>query len=443
MLLPHVVIIGGGFGGLRAARDLARAPVRITLLDKSNHHLFQPLLYQVATAGLAAPSIAAPIRHIFARQQNLTVLLDEVMAIDAAASTVQCQHGGALAFDYLVAASGATHSYFGHDEWAVHAPGLKTLADAFEIRKRLLLAFEYAERESDAALRARWLTFAVIGAGATGVEMAGTLAEIARQTLQREFRRIDPREASVVLLEGAARVLPPFAEDLSAKARAQLEGLGVEVRTGCRVTNVDAEGVTFKSDQAQTGSAGGTTATSSRLLASTVVWAAGVAASPLGKTLGAPLDRAGRVLVSPDLSIRGHANVFVIGDLASISTDGKPVPGTAPGAKQMGACAAANIRASLAGAARKPFRFQDVGALATIGRHAAVVQLGPVKLWGLPAWLFWLFVHIFFLIDFRARAVVMFEWAWSYLTFERHARVVAMPGDVVPRDASAAPTARQ
>ncbi len=417
---PHVVIIGGGFGGLRTARDLARAPVRITLIDRSNHHLFQPLLYQVATAGLSAPSIAAPIRHILARQRNLTVLLDEVVAIDPSNSSIQCAAGGALAYDYLVVASGATHSYFGHDEWAAFAPGLKTLADAFEIRKRILLAYERAEREADQAARSRWLTFAVIGAGATGVEMAGTLAEIAHQTLPTEFRRIDPRAARVVLLEGADRVLPPYAPDLSEKARQQLVRLGVEVRTGSRVTGIDAEGVTLEGAE--------------KLRAGTVIWAAGVAASPLGKSLGAPLDRAGRVLVAPDLSVPGHDKVFVIGDLASIVTDGKPVPGTAPGAKQMGACAAANIRASLAGAPRKPFRFQDVGALATIGRHAAVVQIGPVKLSGLPAWLFWLFVHIFFLIDFRARVVVMFEWAWSYLTFERHARVVAAADHAAPPD---------
>lgn len=415
---PHVVIIGGGFGGLRTARDLARAPVRITLIDKSNHHLFQPLLYQVATAGLSAPSIAAPIRHILARQRNLTVLLDEVVAIDAAANSVQCAAGGAVAYDYLVVASGATHSYFGHDEWAAFAPGLKTLADAFEIRKRILLAFEYAEREGDEAARRRWLTFAVIGAGATGVEMAGTLAEIAHQTLPTEFRRIDPRAARVVLLEGAERVLPPYAPDLSEKARHQLVRLGVEVRTGSRVTGIDADGITLEGAE--------------KLRAGTVIWAAGVAASPLGKGLGAPVDRAGRVLVAPDLSVPGHDKVFVIGDLASIVTDGKPVPGTAPGAKQMGARAAANIRASIAGTPRKPFHFQDVGSLATIGRHAAVVQIGPVKLSGLPAWLFWLFVHIFFLIDFRARFVVMFEWAWSYLTFERHARVVALAENAPP-----------
>ena len=413
--LPHVVIIGGGFGGMRAARNLRDAAVRITLIDKSNHHLFQPLLYQVATAGLSAPSIAAPIRHILAQQRNLTVLLDDATQIDAAAKRVMMRHTGALDYDYLVVASGATHSYFGHDDWAPFAPGLKTLADAFEIRKRVLMAFEFAEREADPAKREHWLTFAVIGAGATGVEMAGTLAEIGRKTLGAEFRRIDPKSARVVLLEGADRVLPPYAPDLSEKARRQLHGLGVEVRTSCRVTGIDADGVTFNDGEV--------------LRARTVIWAAGVAASPLGKTLGVPLDRAGRVLVEPDLSVAGHPELFVIGDLASISTGGKPVPGTAPAAKQMGACAAQNIRASLAGTARRAFRYSDAGALATIGRHAAVVEISGVKLWGLPAWLFWLFVHIFFLIDFRARVVVIFDWAWSYLTFERHARVVALPED--------------
>ena len=307
--LPHVVIIGGGFGGMRAARNLRDAAVRITLIDKSNHHLFQPLLYQVATAGLSAPSIAAPIRHILAQQRNLTVLLDDATQIDAAAKRVMMRHTGALDYDYLVVASGATHSYFGHDDWAPFAPGLKTLADAFEIRKRVLMAFEFAEREADPAKREHWLTFAVIGAGATGVEMAGTLAEIGRKTLGAEFRRIDPKSARVVLLEGADRVLPPYAPDLSEKARRQLHGLGVEVRTSCRVTGIDADGVTFNDGEV--------------LRARTVIWAAGVAASPLGKTLGVPLDRAGRVLVEPDLSVAGHPELFVIGDLASISTGGQ------------------------------------------------------------------------------------------------------------------------
>lgn len=416
--LPHILILGGGFGGMWAAQALKPAAVRITLIDKSNHHLFQPLLYQVATAGLSAPSIAAPIRHIFARQENLTVLLGEAVAVDSAVRQVRLVGGGSIGYDMLIVASGATHSYFGNDQWAAVAPGLKTLADAFEIRKRVLLAFEYAEREPDPLLRARWLSFAVIGAGPTGVEMAGTMAEIARQTLSREFRRIDPGAARVVLLEGAPRVLPPYAPDLSDRARAQLQALGVEVRTACRVTAIDADGVTLDGGEV--------------LAAKTVIWAAGVAASPLGRTLGVPLDRAGRVLVEADLSVPGHPEIFVVGDLACVSCDGRQVPGTAPGAKQMGRSAAANIRATLAGKARRPFRYVDYGSLATIGRHAAVVQMGRLKLWGLPAWLFWLFIHIFFLIGFRSRLVVMLDWAWSYLTFERHARVVAMKDEPPP-----------
>lgn len=409
--IPHIVILGGGFGGMRAARGLGRAPVRITLVDKCNHHLFQPLLYQVATAGLSAPSIAAPIRHIFARQKNVSVTLDEAIAVDTGARRVMLREGKPLDYDFLVIATGASHSYFGNDAWAEHATGLKTLADAFEIRKRVLLAFEYAEREADSARQRDWLSFAVIGAGPTGVEMAGTLAEIARMTLATEFRRIDPASARIVLIEGTDRVLPPYSPDLSARARTHLEDLGVEVRTGCRVTGIDADGVALDGRE--------------KLAARTVIWAAGVAASPIVKTLGVPLDRAGRVVVKPDLSVPGHAEVFVIGDLATASWDGKPVPGTAPGAKQMGTCAARNILATLRGGRRTPFRYRDYGALATIGRHAAVVQLGRLKLWGVPAWLFWLFIHIFFLIDFRSRMVVMLDWAWSYFTFERHARVVA------------------
>ena len=408
----HVVILGGGFGGMLTAQGLKHAAVRITLIDKSNHHLFQPLLYQVATAGLSAPSIAAPIRHIFADQKNLTVLLDEATAVDVAARRVRLAHGGVLDYDTLVVATGATHSYFGNEHWARFAPGLKTMADAFEIRKRVLLAFEFAERESDPVKREQWLTFAVIGAGPTGVEMAGTLAEIAHQTLSREFRRVDPGQARVLLIEGAARVLPPYPPELSARAQAQLRALGVEVRSGTRVTDISAAGVTIDGGEV--------------LRAGTVIWAAGVAASPLGASLATPLDRAGRVLVEPDLCVPGHPEIFVIGDLASITCDGTPVPGTAPGAKQMGAWTAKNIRRDLAGQTRQPFRYVDYGSLATIGRHAAVVQIGRLKLWGGPAWLFWLFIHIFFLIGFRSRLVVMLDWAWSYFTFERHARVVAL-----------------
>ena len=408
--VPHVLILGGGFGGLWATRALASAPVRVTLVDRSNHHLFQPLLYQVATAGLSAPDIAAPLRHILRRQANATVLLDDAQAIDPAGKTVRCANG-AIAFDYLIVATGATHAYFGHDDWAVHAPGLKTLADAFAIRQRILAAFEAAEREDDAAKRAPWLNFVVIGGGPTGVELAGTLAEIARHTLPREFRRCDPRSAQVHLLEAGPRVLAAMPESLSANARRQLERLGVNVRTGQAVTAIDAQGVNL-GDQ--------------RIESRTVLWAAGVAASSLGAQLGGQLDRAGRVRVEPDLSVPGHPDIFVIGDLASVvQANGRPVPGIAPGAKQMGTHAAAMIRARLSDRATAPFRYRDYGNLATIGRLAAVVDLGRIKFTGMFAWWFWLVAHLFFLIGFRNRLVVLVDWAWSYWTYQRNARIIA------------------
>ncbi len=413
LTLPHVVILGCGFGGLEAAKALARAPVRVTVIDRCNHHLFQPLLYQVATAGLSAPSIAAPIRHIFRKQRNLTVLMGEAGGIDVARREVLLNDGAQISYDYLIVATGATHSYFGNDAWAVHAPGLKTLEDAFEIRKRILLAFEHAEREESAEARRAWLTFVVIGAGATGVELAGTLAEIARHTLTDEFRRFDSHTARVLLLEGSERVLGAFPETLSQKARLQLERLGVEVRTGARVTGVDASGVQIVESAATT-----------RIESRTVMWAAGVAASPLGRTLGAPLDRAGRVAVEADLSLAGHAEISVIGDLAQARSDGKPVPGVSPAAKQMGKCAAANIIARLAGKPTNAFRYIDYGSLATIGRKAAVALLGKVQLWGFPAWLVWLFAHVYFLIGFRNRIVVMVDWAWAYFSLQRYARIV-------------------
>jgi NADH dehydrogenase len=404
---PHVVIVGGGFAGLAAARGLRRGRVRVTLLDRRNHHVFQPLLYQVATAGLGAPDIAAPIRGILSRQRNTTVLLGEVTAVDAAARTLVLADG-TLGYDYLVLATGATHSYFGHPEWARHAPGLKSLEDALDIRRRMLLAFERAERLDAAAARAEWLTFVVVGAGPTGVELAGTIMELARHTLKRDFRRIDPREARVVLLEGADRVLPPYLPFLSEKARLQLEDLGVEVRTGALVTAVDEHGVAVGAE---------------RLAARTVLWAAGVAASPLGRALGVPVDRAGRVKVEPDLSIPGHPEVFVTGDLALLEQDGAPVPGVAPAAMQMGRHAA---RVILSGK-RAPFRYRDKGSLATIGRKAAVAQIGRLKLWGLLAWMAWLGIHIFFLIGFRNRVVVMLDWAWAYFSYQRHARLILEP----------------
>ncbi len=429
---PRVLIIGCGFGGLAATRALAGAPVDITLVDRSNHHLFQPLLYQVATAGLSAPSIAAPIRHMLRRQRNVTVLMAEVSGIDKARRCVSLADSQVLDYDFLIVAAGATHSYFGRDEWAAHAPGLKTLEDAFRLRGRVLKAFEQAELEPDPGRQAAQLCFVVIGGGPTGVEMAGTLAEIARHTLRDEFRRIDPASARVLLLEGSDRVLQALPPELSAKAEAQLRGLGVEVQTRCRVVGIDAEGVSVQSIAEGAGS--GTGGEARRIAARTVVWAAGVAASPLGRLLEVPLDRAGRVVVDGLLNIPGHPEVFVIGDLAaaqSLEPDGslKPVPGVSPAAKQMGAHAAGSILARLRGreSGLRPFRYRDYGALATIGRKAAVADLGWLQFSGYAAWLFWLFVHIYFLIGFRNRLVVLMDWAWAYWSFQRYARVVVEP----------------
>lgn len=407
--VPHVVVVGGGFGGLWAARALRDAPVRITLVDRGNHHLFQPLLYQVATAGLSAPNIAAPLRHILRRQKNVTVLLGEVDGIAPDAKQVRLADGRTLDYDHLLLASGATHAYFGHDDWAAHAPGLKTLDDALEIRRRILTAFERAEAEDDAAKREAWLTFAIVGGGPTGVEMAGTLAEIARHTLHGEFRRADPRRARVLLLEAGPRVLASFPESLSEKARTQLQKLGVEVRTGVPVAAIDGEGVQLGEE---------------RIAARTVLWAAGVAASPLARDLGVPLDRAGRVIVQPDLSVPGHPDIFIAGDLASLQYAGKPVPGVAPAAKQMGRHVAQAIRARLQGRAPTPFRYRDFGNLATIGRMAAVVDLHGFRFSGLLAWWFWLAAHVFFLIGFRNRMVVMIDWAQAYWSYQRSARII-------------------
>ena len=407
--LPHVVVIGGGFAGLWATRALARAPVRITLVDRGNHHLFQPLLYQVATAGLSAPDIAAPLRHILQWQRNATVLMETVAGIDSGAREVRLERGDTLRYDFLLLASGATHAYFGHDEWAAHAPGLKTLDDALHIRRRILSAFERAEAESDPVAKRALLTFAIVGGGPTGVELAGTLAEIARHTLKREFRNIEPRDARVLLLEAGPRVLATFPESLSEKARRQLQGLGVEVRTGTPVNAIDADGVLLGDE---------------RIAARTVLWAAGVAASPLARALDVPLDRAGRVPVQPDLSVPGRPDVFVAGDLASVQQDGRPVPGVAPAAKQMGRHVAAAIRARIDGKPAAPFRYRDYGNLATIGRMAAVVHLGKLKLSGALAWWFWLIAHIFFLIGFRNRLVVMLNWTWAYWSYQRAARII-------------------
>jgi NADH dehydrogenase len=414
---PHLVIVGGGFGGLTAARALAGAPLRITVVDRRNHHVFQPLLYQVATAGLAVPDIAAPIRHILRSQRNASVLLAEVTGFDLGRRTVTLADGE-LDYDFALVAAGVGHSYFGHDEWARHAPGLKTMEDAVEVRRRVLLAFEYAERLEDEAVQREWLTFVVVGGGPTGVELAGSLTEIARHTLRGEFRRINPRSARVILLEGAERVLPPYPPELSEKARRQLERLGVEVRTGALVTGVDAAGVQL----------GG-----QRLAARTVLWAAGVAASPLGRMLG-ECDRAGRVKVAPDLSVPGHPEVFVAGDLAAVTCDGTPVPGVAPAAMQMGRHVARTVLRTLEGQPRRPFEYRDKGSLATIGRKAAVAEVAGLRLSGLPAWLAWLGIHIFFLIGFRNRVVVMFEWALAYVTYARSARIV-LGGQRVAEDA--------
>ena len=437
MSKPKVVIVGCGFGGIEAVRSLSKADVEITIVDRTNHHLFQPLLYQVATAGLSAPAVSAPIRHTLRREMkrgNLTVLKALVTDIDVAARRVVLDQGDALPYDHLIVAAGATHSYFGHDEWAEFAPGLKTLADGFAIRSRVIGAFERAECLTDAAAREPWMTFVVIGAGPTGVEMAGTMTEIAQHTLPDEFRRIDSTHTRVVLLEGSDRVLGAFVPKLSDHAREQLVRLGVDVRTGCKVTNIDADGVDYEFRDAD-----GTTRTQ-RLPSKTVIWAAGVAGSPLGKAIaqgtGATLDRAGRVVVEPDLTVAGHPEITVIGDLAAAKSHGrgepKPVPGVSPGAKQMGRAAAANLKRRLRGEATQPFRYIDYGNLATVGRKAAVVDLtvpvfGALRFWGFAAWLFWLFAHIYFLIGFRNRLMVMMDWAWAYWTYERSARVVAEP----------------
>ncbi|MBW8808416.1 MAG: NAD(P)/FAD-dependent oxidoreductase [Lysobacter sp.] len=406
----HVVIVGGGFGGLWTTRALASADVRITLIDRRNHHLFQPLLYQVATAGLSAPDIAAPLRHILRKQANVEVRLGEVIGLDAVARNVSLADGEVIAYDYLLLASGATHAYFGHDEWAQHAPGLKTLDDALHIRRRVLTAFERAEAADDEAERAAWLHFAVVGGGPTGVELAGTLAEIAHKTLRREFRRIDPSQAKVRLIEAGPRVLASFPESLSEKARVQLQRLGVEVVTGTPVGAIGRDGYSLGAEFVP---------------ARTVLWAAGVAASPLGALLDAPRDRAGRVRVEPDLTVPGYPDIFVAGDLASIQqANGQPVPGVAPGAKQMGSYVARAIRARLSGRTIGPFRYVDYGNLATIGRRAAVVDLRGFKFSGFLAWAFWLAAHVFFLIGFRNRLIVMLNWSWAYFTYQRHARII-------------------
>ena len=406
---PRVVIVGAGFGGLTAAQRIARLPVQVIVVDKKNHHTFQPLLYQVATAGLSPGEIAAPIRSILRARNNVEVLLEEVLDFDLNENKVVTREQ-ALDYDFLILASGAAHAYFGHEEWEPYAPGLKTIEDALEIRRRVLLAFELAERQAAEGQKVIPLQFVVVGGGPTGVELAGTLAEIAHHAMNHEFRNIDPRQSRILLIEGGPRVLPAYSEALSHKAEDQLRHLGVDVRTSSMVTGVDPGAVWIGHE---------------KILSPVVLWAAGVAASPLGQKLGVPIDRAGRVFVRPDLSIPGHPNVFVIGDLAALKDEnGKLLPGVAPVAIQQGGWVAQTIARDLENQPRRDFRYHDKGSLATIGRAAAVAQIGKFELSGYFAWLAWLFIHILFLIGFRNRLLVMIQWAWSYLTYERGARLI-------------------
>ena len=409
---PHVVIVGGGFGGLYAARALAGRPVRVTLLDRRNHHLFQPLLYQVATAALNPSDIATPLRSILRRAPNVTVLLGEVESVDLTGRRLALDEGE-IGYDALVLAAGAGNSYFGHDDWEPLAPSLKSLEDALEIRRRVLLAYEDAERERDGAEQRALLTSVVIGGGPTGVELAGALAEISRETIARDFRRIDPAKARIVLLEAGPRVLAGFPDPLPARAAAALTRIGVEVRTGALVTRVTPDAVWLGGEQ---------------IRARTVLWAAGVSAAPVTRTLGVPLDRAGRVPVERDLSIPGHREAFAIGDVCAFTgEDGRPLPGVAPVAIQQGRVVADNVLRHLRGEPTRAFRYRDRGTMATIGRAAAVAVVGPFRLWGLPAWLAWLFVHIMSLIGFRNRFLVLFQWAWAYVSWQRGARLITGP----------------
>ncbi len=406
---PHVVIVGAGFGGLEAAKLLIKEPVRMTVIDRTNHHLFQPLLYQIATAALSPADIAAPIRGILGRCKNTEIILGEVKSVNVEARTVNTGDRE-ITYDYLILATGARHSYFGHDEWEKLAPGLKSLEDAIEIRRRLLLAFEYAEKMTDEAEKKAAMTFVIIGGGPTGVEMAGAIAEIARYTLAKDFKHIDPSSARVVLVEGDQRVISAFPEDLSAKALEQLKELGVEVHTGVHATNLTDAGLQVGDEF---------------IPCRVKIWAAGNTASFVGKTTGAPVDRAGRVIVNDDLTIPGHPEVQVIGDLANFSHDGgKPLPGVSPVAMQQGRHAARNILAMMNDEKPQRFRYWDKGSMATIGRNRAVADLHWFHLSGLPAWLAWLFVHIIFLVGFRNRLAVLIQWAWAYVTFNKGARLI-------------------
>jgi NADH:ubiquinone reductase (H+-translocating) len=407
---PHVVVIGGGFGGLYAARALRHAPVAVTVLDRTNHHLFQPLLYQVATATLAPSDVAQPIRFLLRKQRNTSVLLAEVERVDVEGRAVHLTGGGAVPYDHLIVATGARHSYFDHPEWERHAPGLKTLDDALELRRRFLMAFENAEQSGDPDERQAWLTFVIVGAGPTGVELAGILPDIAKQGMRDDFRNADPGALRVILLEGGPRVLPAYSEASSARARADLEALGVDVRVGTMVTGVEPEGVRVGEEF---------------IPARTVFWSAGNVASPLARSLGVELDRAGRVPVNEDLTLPGHPEVFVIGDLAAVRwKNGSMVPGVAPAAMQEGAWAAKNIVRAVRGEAMRPFRYRNKGELATIGRERAVAEFGRLEFGGRVAWLLWLFVHIMYLAGFRNRISVLVEWAYAYFTYRRGARLI-------------------
>jgi NADH dehydrogenase len=413
---PHVAIIGAGFAGLDAARAFKGRDVSVTVIDRHNHHVFQPLLYQVATAGLSPGEIASPIRWILRKHGNVRVLLGEVLAIDVAANSLTLDGGERLPFDYLIVAPGATHSYFGHEDWAVHAPGLKTLDDALALRRRMLLAFEEAERAADPATKRRLLTFVLIGGGPTGVELAGALAEIARHTLRHEFDTIDPESARIVLIEAGPTILPAFPERLRDSARRALRKLGVEVWENARVTAVEADAVLVGPD---------------RVVAHTIMWAAGVAGSPLAKTLGVPLDRIGRVAVESDLSVPGYSSIFVVGDLASyVHQTGQPLPGVAQVAKQEGTHAARNVLRRIAGEPTTPFHYRDPGNMATIGRAAAIADFGWLQVSGFIGWLLWLFVHILFLVGFRSRLSVLLQWGASYTTYQRSVRLITSAGSV-------------
>jgi NADH dehydrogenase len=410
-----VVVIGAGFAGINAAKSLAGAPVDVTVVDRKNHHTFQPLLYQVALAVLSPAEIASPVRTVLRGAENTEVLLGEVSGFDLQKRLVRLD-GLELPYDYLVVGAGATHAYFGHPEWEEFAPGLKTLEDALEIRRRVLLAFETAEREVVAGRKCPPLTFVVVGAGPTGVELAGSIADIAGRHLKNEFRAIDPRQSKIILLEGGPRVLPVYPEDLSASAQRQLEQMGVEVRTNAMVTNIEQGVVSIGKE---------------RIPAAVILWGAGVSASPLGKMLGVPTDKAGRVMVEPDLSVPGHPEVFVAGDLASARRhNGQPVPGVAPAAIQMGKFAARQIKRAVAGKPREHFEYLDKGSLATIGRSRAVADFpGKIHISGYFAWLSWLCIHLFFLIGFRNRFFVMIEWAWAYITYNHGARLITTPSE--------------